>query len=215
MDLKLKLDKNHLLVFHEARKRRIFVGDLRYIEKTERYEFLYSENNVNLKNAIPVGKELDLFNLKHVSKKNELFPSLLDRIPLRNNPAYKDYCESQGVSTEESNLIVLLGSIGKKGPSSFIFEPVYFCETLGAGFVELRNHLAISQYDFSAAFDLNLVTLRKIESGESSDKNTLKLLQVYLSFPEVALWQLRQTGGRIHYAARSRLVNYFLARSAM
>ena len=49
----------------------------------------------------------------------------MDRIPSKENPAYPDYCKSQGISVNETNPIILLIAIGKRGPSTFIFEPVF------------------------------------------------------------------------------------------
>src|SRR5258708_1368495 len=109
MNSKIKLDGHRLQIFHEGFKRRIFVGELTYDSKTNQYELIYDKKYANSKNAIPIGQELDLFKLRHKSKKGELFPSFIDRIPLKSNPAYKDYCKSQGISENEENLIILLG----------------------------------------------------------------------------------------------------------
>jgi hypothetical protein len=40
-------------------------------------------------------------------------------LPSRKNPAYEDYCRSQGISKDEDNLSVLLGTIGKRGAFQF------------------------------------------------------------------------------------------------
>ena len=37
-----------------------------------------------------------------------------------------------------------------------------------------------------------------MEAGISFDLNTLKYMEIMLTFPEVALWQLKQTGNRVH-----------------
>ena len=37
----VNIDQNHLQVFHEGRKRRIFVGDLFYNSKKDIFEFFY------------------------------------------------------------------------------------------------------------------------------------------------------------------------------
>jgi len=94
------LDKHRLKIFHESRKRRIFVGELIYNKKKDRYEFIYDKSYAHSKNAIPLSPDLNLFTLHHQSKKGELFPSFLDRIPDPENPAYKDYCKTQGISPE-------------------------------------------------------------------------------------------------------------------
>ncbi|MCB1107049.1 MAG: hypothetical protein KDK76_03020, partial [Chlamydiia bacterium] len=51
-----------------------------------------------------------------------LFVPFLERIPSKNNPSYPEYCQSVGISVDEENVFVLLSTIGRRGPSSFIFE---------------------------------------------------------------------------------------------
>lgn len=205
----IKLDKNRLHIFHESRKRRIFVGELMYNKKKDVYELIYNKNYAESKNAIPISPDLNLFKLHHQSKKGKLFPSFLDRIPDKSNPAYKDYCKTQRISPNEKNPIILLGSIGKRGPSSFIFELVYNAEFDPVEIKNLRSALQISQYDIAQAFDVSQITLQRIEMGTSRDLNTLKRLQIILEFPEVALWQLKQTGSRLHKDALAKLIKYF------
>jgi len=211
MDSKIKLDTNHLLVFHESRKRRLFVGELSYDKNRDQYEFIYSKKYISSKKAIPVGPELDLFKIHHRSAKGKLFPSFADRIPLKSNPAYKDYCKSQGISPEEKNQIILLGAIGKRGPSSFVFELIYKNEFLPSDILKIRNNLQITQHDLAEAFDLKKATLQKIETGRSRDVDLVKIMQIFFEFPEVALWQLKQTGGKVHGNVLAKLVNYFVS----
>ncbi len=202
-------DKNRLQVFHEGKKRRIYVGELIYHSKKDYYEFIYNKKYINYKNAIPLGPELSLFKLHHYSEVGKIFPSFSDRLPSRENLAYEDYCESQGITPNEKNMIILLGTIGKRGPSSFIFEPVYQIEFNSSDIVNFRNKLKVTQYDLAQAFDINEVTLQRIEKDISRDQNTLKLIQIFLQFPEVALWQLKLTGGRIHKDVLLKLIKYF------
>lgn len=82
----------------------------------------------------------------------------------------------------------MLGTIGKRGPSSFIFEPVYYSEFGVADIIKLRKELQITQNDLANAFNISKTTLQKIETGISHDLNIIKYLQIMLSFPEVALW---------------------------
>ncbi|HLB57791.1 MAG TPA: helix-turn-helix domain-containing protein [Gammaproteobacteria bacterium] len=185
------------------------MGELIYDKESDVYELVYDKNYAGSKNAIPLGPDLDLFVLHHRSKKGNLFPSLIDRIPDKDNPAYGDYCQSQGIAQSEKNPILLLGFIGNRGPSSFIFEPVYRAEFSAVDVITLRKKLQISQYDLAAAFAISKVTLQRIESGASRDIHTLKLLQILFTFPEVALWQLQQTGGRIHRDVLIKLIQYF------
>lgn len=208
MNSKLKLDDARLYIFHEGR-RRMFVGELTYNKDKCQYKLTYDKNYAHSKNAIPIGPELDLFKTSHLSAKGELFPSLNDRIPSKLNPAYKDYCKSQGISVNEKNPIILLGFIGKRGPSSFVFEPVYRNEFTINDILHFREKLQISQYDLAIALGLSEVTLQRIETGRSQDDNTLTRIQIYFEFPDVALWQLKQTGNRVRSDVLAKLVNYF------
>lgn len=210
MHSELERNKNRLQIFHEGRKRRIFVGELKYIEEKDYYELLYDKNYVALKIAIPISPELDLFKIKHISKKGKLFSVFIDRIPLKTNPAYADYCFAQNISVNETNSIILLGSIGKKGPSSFIFEPVYENKFTSFDIIKIRETLDISQHDLAKAFGLSEITIKKIETGTSKDANTLKLIQMFFTFPECGIWQLKQTGSRVHSSVLLKLRKYLL-----
>ena len=138
-----------------------------------------------------------------------MFPIFLDRIPDKLNPAYADYCSSQNISPDEKNIMVLLGTIGRRGPSSFVFEPVYSSDFSADDITKFRKQLSISQHDFALAFDISQATLQRIESDKSIDLNTLKRIEMLLTFPDVALWQLKQTGDRVHKNALTKLRKYF------
>jgi DNA-binding XRE family transcriptional regulator len=209
MKYSIKLDENRLHIFHENRKRRIFVGELIYDPKKNIYELIYDKHYAESKSAIPIGPDLNLFALRHQSKKGKLFPSFIDRIPDKSNPAYNDYCKAQGISPNEKNPIILLGAIGKRGPSSFIFEPVYYNEFDIEEIKNLRKNLQITQHDIAAALDINKRTLQRIEADISEDLNTLKRLQIFFQFPDVALWQLKLTGSKVHKDVLIKLIKYF------
>ena len=210
MNYQMKADKNRLQIFHEGRKRRVFVGELIYDKEQNRYELIYDKSYTRSMSAIPIGPDLDLFKLNNVSDKGKLFSSFLDRIPDKSNPAYQDYCKAQKISPDEKDPIILLGTIGKRGPSSFVFEFVYSSEFNPCDIVKLREQLQLSQHDFSEAFDISKSTLQRIEAKKSYDLNTLKRIQILLEFPEVALWQLKQTGSRVHKDVLSKLIQYFV-----
>lgn len=209
MNYRFKRDENRLKIFHESKKRRILVGELIYDKKKDRYELLYDKKYACSKNAIPISPDLDLFKLHHQSKEGKLFPSFVDRIPDKSNPAYNDYCKSQGISPVEKNPIILLGTIGKRGPSSFIFEPIYYSEFDFSDITKLRKHLQITQHDLALAFGISKTTLQRIEAGTSHDLNILRYMQILLQFPQVALWQLKQTGNQVHKDVLAKLVKYF------
>jgi DNA-binding transcriptional regulator YiaG len=137
-------------------------------------------------------------------------------IPSRSNPAYKDYCISQGISPNEKNLIVLLGTIGKRGPSSFIYVTAYKQNEFSIKNVTLfRKKLQLTQHDFAQALDISMSNLQKAETNKRSDKHSLKILQIFFEFPEVAIWQLRQTGGRVKGEVLSKLITYFESRKTL
>src|SRR3990167_2824629 len=205
----LKLDRDRVRIFHEGRARRVEVAELSYDHKKDKYLLTYNARYTQLKNAIALGPTLSLFKLKHYSEKGKMFSIFLDRIPDRQNPAYADYCRSQHISINEKNPIVLLGTIGRRGPSTFVFESVYTSGFVSTDITAFRNTLPITQYDFATAFDVSLPTLQRIEAGKSVDDNTLKRIEIMLQFPEVALWQLKQTGGRVHRKVLTRLLDYF------
>lgn len=201
-------DPESLDVFSEGRKRRIYVGRLTYSTEKDHYEFRYDPRYSNSKSAIPLGPELDLFKKVHVSKK-KLFPSLADRIPSKSNPAYEEYCRSQGISQTEKNPIILLGTIGRRGPSTFVFEPVFSNEFSAADIILFRKQLRLSRNEFSLAFDFNEQTVHRVETNKSTDLNLIRRAEIYLSFPDVALWQLRMTGSKIHQKTLEKLLDYF------
>ena len=206
--MNLQKDPDKLEVYTELRKSKLLVGTLAYTPETKQFTFEYDRKYLLSKNAIPIGPELPLKRRHHVEK-GKLFPSFSDRIPSRENPAYEEYCTSQGVSPEEKNPIILLTSIGRRGPSTFVFEPVYVAPDVSSEIRFFRKQLGISLRELAAAFDINLLTLSKVETGKSTDKNTLKLLSIYLRFPEVALWQIRLNQRKLHQNAAAKLISWF------
>jgi DNA-binding XRE family transcriptional regulator len=212
----LTLNNHRIHVFHEGRKRRIFVGELGYLQQSDQYEFIYDKGYTLLKAAIAVGPELSLFKLRHLSVKSKLFPTFLDRIPSRDNPAYGDYCNALNIPLDEKNPIILLGSIGRRGPSSFVFEPIYETSAMtGHQIVEFRKSLGMTQHDFAAAFDFSNITINRMENGLSKDSATLNRIKIYQEFPVVALWQLKQTGSRIHFNVLLRAQEFLLRKQTL
>lgn len=206
--MRLQKDPNQLDVFSEGRKRRIYVGRLQFNSEKDLYEFRYDPRYAGSKSAIPLGPELDLFKKTHQSKK-KIFPSFADRIPSRSNPAYEEYCRSQGILPSEKNPVILLGTIGRRGPSTFVFEPVFQDTFSASDIIQFRKRLGLSRNEFSLAFDFNEQTIQRVETNKSSDLNTLRRAEIYLSFPDVALWQLRISGPRIHQKALETLLDHF------
>ena len=212
MNLKAQANKlnKKILVFAETKRRRVLIGELSYNNSSNKYEFVYNEKYISIKQATPLGPEFPFSKTKHISKKGQLFPSLLDRIPERKNPAYKDYCKSQGISIDEKDLIILLGTIGRKGPSSLIFELVDREESFTSKDVkEFRKKLGITIHDFALAFDISEITLIRIETNKSKDKNILQKIEMFNKFPDTALWQIKKRRPWIHSKTFDTLVQCF------
>ena len=180
-------------VYLKKRKTRVFVGKL-YRGKGD-FIFEYDQKYLYAKRVIPVGEELPLTSKIHHSKK--LFPSFQDRIPSSQNPAYEEYCKSSGISKEEKDPLVLLVSIGKRGPSSFIFEPFFYQKFDGKDVCEFRKWLNLTQREFASCFDLPRSSLNKIEQMEESGKEIMKRLEIFVRFPKVALEQVQKRGGAL------------------
>ena len=105
----------------ERRKALFLVGRLK--KEDEQFIFTYTDKFLREPNVIPLGPEFPLTQKEFRSDK--LFPTMDDRIPLRKNSAYPDYCRQMGIDVDEQDPIVLLSTIGSRGPSSFVFVPVY------------------------------------------------------------------------------------------
>ena len=61
--------------------------------------FTYDDRYFTMKNIIPLGPEFPLTQKQFVS--DQLFPSLEDRIPSQQNPAYPEYCQLVGIDPKE------------------------------------------------------------------------------------------------------------------
>ena len=194
--MNLQPDPNQLEVFHEGRRRRQLVGTLTYHPKTARYSFTYDVKYLRQKHAVPLGPELPLTKPSYQSKVKQLFPSLMDRIPSKENPAYADYCRAAGIEPGEANPVRLLTSVGHRGPSTFIFEPVYRFDrdALITAVKEFRQRLDISLWELARAFDIPYLTMQRIEANKSKDDLTMRLIYCYLTFPDTAIWQLEVSG---------------------
>ena len=205
-------DPNRFEVYLETRKRRMLAGTLEYDEKQKTYQFIYELPYLRSKSAIAVGPDLPMSRQRHEHPDGKIFPTFLDRIPSRENPAYPEYCQSQGISPDETNLIVLLTTIGRRGPSSFIYEPIFVAVgNVAKDLRKFRKELELSRWDVAMVFDIPELTIYKIETGKSTDPNITRLLHHYLNFPDIALAQLERTGKRVHRHTRTRVYRYFKA----
>lgn len=188
-------------VFLEKRKTRLFVGTLTSIEGQFRFE--YDKEYLNRRYAISLGPEMPLTRQRYQSK--TLFIPFSDRIPSRENPAYPEYCEAMGISVEEDQPFILLSTIAHRGPSSFIFEPLYK-ETFSAkNLIHFRQSLELSVREFAWCFGFSESAITRIESDKSSGREILKRVQIYARHPEVALEMIHLYGGILHPTKRKKI----------
>lgn len=177
-------------VYLEKRKTRTFVGKL-YHEDGD-FVFEYDTKYLYGKQVIPVGVELPLTN--QVYRSNKLFRSFEDRLPSRENPAYGEYCQAAGISENERNLLILLATIGKRGPSSFVFEPIFRHSFDGKSIRDYREWLHLTTREFASCFEISRSSLLRLEHGDHSGNEILKRVEIYVRFPEVALNQIKRKG---------------------
>lgn len=183
-------------VFLEKRKIRLHVGILNM--KEGKFVFTYDENYFKANNIIPLGPEFPLTQREFVS--GRLFPSFEDRIPSPQNPAYSEYCEYMRIVHTELNPFVLLSTIGKKGPSSFIFYPIFEREISATDVLKFRKSLGLTTREFASVFEFSQASLNAFERNRSSGKDILKRLEIIINYPDVASDFLLRNGGNLIHA---------------
>jgi HipA-like protein len=188
-------------VYLEKRKTREYVG--RLSRANSKYIFIYDDLYIFKDRSIAIGPDLPLTDKKFSSKK--LFPSFEDRIPSKRNPAYSEYCEMVGIDSSEDDPLILVATLGQKGPSSFIFAPVYEATINKSSLIEFRKFLQLSIREFSELFDLSPSTVFKIENNHLSGKEFLKRLEIYLNFSQVAIFEVMRNGHKINDEKRKNV----------
>ena len=191
--MELKLSLIGVDIFLERRKTRLYVGQLK--KEADYYVFTYSDHYLHARNIIPLGPEFPLTKKEFKSKK--LFPSLEDRIPSTLNPAYPEYCQLLGIDPKETNPLILLSTIGKRGPSSFVFAPSYDRSFTVQQVIDFRISLGFTTREFSEIFEIPQASLNALERRRSSGKDLLKRLEIIVRFPAVALYFLLINGGAL------------------
>ena len=180
-------------VYLEFRKTMRFVGEFQ--KKDRHFVFSYDKFYLNQSSSIEIGPDLPL--TKRVHKSKTLFKSFIDRIPSKRNPAYAEYCETVGISPTEKNEIVLLATIGRRGPSSFVFEPSYAPLVSDKERQDFRKSLNLTIREFAAVYDFSTKTLQKIEKGGLISRDSQKRMDTYILFPKVAIFDLMRNGGSL------------------
>ena len=196
-------------VFLERKSDRLLVGILRRVDDT--FYFEYNNSYLNGKGVISLGPEMPLTRRSFQSK--TLFVPFADRIPTRDNPAYVDYCHATGISLEESDPIILLTTVARRGPSSFIFEPLFEDSFSSKDCRDFRKMLGLTVKEFGVCFEFSPAAITRIELGQSSGREILKRAEVYVNYPQVALDQIKRHGGALHTQKRLKVESFFNSRS--
>ena len=187
-------------VFLEKRKTQTLVGSLYKID--QKLVFTYEDSYLNAQHSIPLGPEFPLTQKQFSSDK--LFPSLEDRIPPTKNPAYPEYCLAMGIDPNERDPFILLSTVGSKGPSSFIFHPIFKRDITSKDIVEFRHILGLTTREFAAVFEFSQNSLNALERGRRAGIEITKRLEILLRFPAVALYFLLVNRG---YLAHEKWLN--------
>jgi len=174
-------------------------------QKNKNFIFTYDKVYLNYKKAISVGQDLPLTKQYFESKK--MFPSFQERIPLKENPAYPEYCKQFNISPEENNVFILLATIGRKGPSCFIFEPIWGDIFSAKKLKEFRNKLGLSTRDFGASFGISQATIVRIENNKASGAEVLRFLEILYKFPETAAYYIEKYGSALHSDIKKRVLS--------
>ncbi len=189
-----------VFVFLEKRKTETLVGSLYKIDR--KLVFTYEDSYLKARHSIPLGPEFPLTQKQFSS--NKLFPSLEDRIPSIQNPAYPEYCVAMGIDPNEKDPFILLSTIGSKGPSSFIFHPIFKRDITPKDIVEFRHMLGLTTREFAAVFEFSQNSLNALERGRRGGAEIIKRLEILLYFPSVALYFLLVNRG---YLTHEKWVN--------
>ncbi len=181
-------------VYLEKRKTREHVG--RLSREGKKFIFTYNDSYLYKDRAIPLGPDLPLTKKKFSSE--TLFPTFEDRIPSKKNPAYAEYCKMVGINPSEKDSLILVATLGQKGPSSFIFSPAPTSTITNEDILNFRKKLNLTVREFSELFDFAPATINRIENRTISGKDSLKRLEIYFYFPEVALHEVMKNHNKIH-----------------
>ena len=193
-------------IFLEKRKARWHVGTLCHAKDGKGFAFEYSEKYIYSKSSIAIGPDIPLTRKKHRSE--FLFKSFNDRIPSSKNPSYVEYCAQAGISPNESDQIILLATIGRRGPSSFVFEPVYKEIISNDDLITFRKKINLTIREFSTVFDFSTSTLNKIEKNKDKASEATKRLKILLEFPDVSIFALMTRGGSLPQDKKIAAIKY-------
>ncbi|MBN4066830.1 HipA N-terminal domain-containing protein [Simkania negevensis] len=174
------------------------------------FRFEYDKNYLRSVTAIPLGPEMPL--TRRIYQSEQLFCSFADRIPSRENPAFSEYCRFVGISEYENNPLILLSSIASRGPSSFLFKPIYRESFTASDLKQFREKLGLSVREFALCFDFSQPGVTRVETGVSGGREILKRVELYALYPQVTLDQLRRRAAHLHRKKMERAIKWLKAR---
>jgi DNA-binding transcriptional regulator YiaG len=192
-------------VFSQTKESRILVGVL--WREDNKYCFRYNQPYTRLKSGISLGLELPKFNTG-IMRSRELFSSLADRIPSRQNPEYAHYCLQWNISPDEQDQLVLLSTIGNRGPSSFLFRRAEDELIKGDDVRTFRKKFGLSIREFAAFIDIQPATLLRTEQGAFSSKMLLRLCEMLINVPSALDHQLHLRGQFLHDDKIAKIKGY-------
>jgi HipA-like protein len=175
--------------FCEFERKRILVGTLTRTDGT--YSFVYSKPWLYYDNQFQLGPDLPLREKPFQSK--TLFQAFAGRIPPRNSENYARYCEERGISTDETDQLILLGTIGHKGASSFVFELDYSHERQTQVLDAVGVLVDTFSYDIiAAAFGITKTGLYKLLGKKVSIQNSsiYSTLEICIFNTNAARWKI-------------------------
>jgi len=183
-----------VLVVLEKSDVNVPVGTLAF--NNGQFRFEYKKSYLNLNQSIALGPEMPL--TRKVYESNHLFIPFADRIPSRDNPAYSEYCKAQGISKDERDPLILLTTIAARGPSSFLFKPIFNESFTPKDLKQFRQNLGMSIREFAHCFDFSYAGIVRVEAG-SGGREILKRAEIYAKYPQIALDQLHRRDGQLHH----------------
>ncbi|MBF0107398.1 MAG: hypothetical protein HQM16_18975, partial [Deltaproteobacteria bacterium] len=131
-------------------------------------------------------------------------------IPFKKNPAYKDYCREWGISESEDDVFILLTTIGRRGPSTFIFEPALECNFTPAELKKFRTRLGLTQSEFENLFYISHMTLVRLENGKLQNNFYMNYLNLFSEVPEALTWLVKKRGQLLHDTKQAWLLKMIL-----
>lgn len=172
----------------------------------EGFHFEYDLDYLHASKVISLGPEMPL--TRRIYQSPQLFRPFTERIPSRENPAYSDYCNSVGISPDENDPFILLSTIAARGPSSFLFKPIYSESFTSSDLKKFRNNLGLSVREFALCFDFSQPGVTRVETGKTDGREILKRAEIYALYPNLALDQLRRRAAYLHQKKLERAVNW-------